>query len=50
MIEEEREPRGAEEAGEGEAAPKKGRGWLKIVAIGLMIWGIYYTIRYWNTP
>lgn len=24
--------------------------WLKIVAIALMIWGIYYTIRYWNTP
>jgi hypothetical protein len=23
--------------------------WLKLVAIGLLVWGVYYTIRYWNT-
>ena len=23
--------------------------WLQLVAYGLIIWGIYYTIRYWST-
>jgi len=23
--------------------------WLKIVAFGLIVWGINYAIRYWNT-
>jgi hypothetical protein len=23
--------------------------WLQIVSYGLIIWGIYYTIRYWGT-
>ncbi len=23
--------------------------WLKAVSIGLIAWGIYYTIRYWST-
>jgi len=53
MIEEEREPRGAEEAGEGEAAPKKGRGWLKIVAIGIALIlagvGVWYFV-FSNSP
>jgi hypothetical protein len=22
--------------------------WLMLVALGLMAWGIYYTIRYWS--
>lgn len=22
--------------------------WLKLVAVGLMAWGIYYAIRYWS--
>ncbi|WP_447979996.1 cbb3-type cytochrome c oxidase N-terminal domain-containing protein [Candidatus Nitrospira bockiana] len=22
--------------------------WLKLVALGLIVWGIYYTIRYWS--
>src|SRR3990172_5717632 len=37
MIEEEREPTAAEEVGEGEAAPKQGRGWIKIVAIAIAL-------------
>jgi hypothetical protein len=24
-------------------------GWLLLVAIALLIWGVYYTIKYWNT-
>lgn len=23
--------------------------WLKLVAVGLILWGIYYAIRYWNS-
>ena len=23
--------------------------WLKLVALGLIAWGIYYTIRYWSS-
>lgn len=23
--------------------------WLKLVSIGLVIWAIYYTVRYWST-
>lgn len=23
--------------------------WLKLVSIGLIIWGIYYTVRYWSS-
>jgi hypothetical protein len=23
--------------------------WLKAVSIGLLVWSIYYTIRYWST-
>lgn len=23
--------------------------WLQLVSYGLVIWGIYYTIRYWST-
>jgi hypothetical protein len=23
--------------------------WLQLVAYGLIIWGIYYTIQYWST-
>ena len=23
--------------------------WLQLVSYGLIIWGIYYTVRYWNT-
>jgi hypothetical protein len=23
--------------------------WLKLVALGLIIWGMYYTIRYWSS-
>ncbi|HXC61445.1 MAG TPA: cbb3-type cytochrome c oxidase N-terminal domain-containing protein [Nitrospiria bacterium] len=23
--------------------------WLQLVSYGLIIWGIYYTIRYWST-
>ncbi len=23
--------------------------WLKLVAMGLILWGIYYTIRYWSS-
>ena len=22
--------------------------WLKVVSLGLIVWGIYYTIRYWS--
>lgn len=22
--------------------------WLKLVSIGLVLWGIYYTVRYWS--
>ncbi|MHB8482975.1 MAG: hypothetical protein ACYDBV_09670 [Nitrospiria bacterium] len=22
--------------------------WLKLVAIGLIVWGVYYTITYWS--
>ncbi len=22
--------------------------WLKLVSIGLLVWSIYYTIRYWS--
>lgn len=24
--------------------------WLKLVAIGLIVWSMWYTIRYWNAP
>lgn len=23
--------------------------WLKLVTVGLLLWGIYYTIRYWSS-
>ncbi|HET6675312.1 MAG TPA: hypothetical protein VFG71_08235 [Nitrospiraceae bacterium] len=23
--------------------------WLKLVAFGLIVWGIYYAIRYWSS-
>jgi len=23
--------------------------WLQLVSYGLILWGIYYTIRYWST-
>jgi len=23
--------------------------WLVFVAIALLIWGVYYTVKYWNT-
>ena len=23
--------------------------WLKLVALGLILWGLYYTIRYWSS-
>jgi hypothetical protein len=23
--------------------------WLKLVCYGLILWGIYYTLRYWST-
>ncbi len=23
--------------------------WLKLVALGLILWGIYYTIRFWSS-
>jgi N-terminal domain of cytochrome oxidase-cbb3, FixP len=23
--------------------------WLVFVAVGLIVWGIYYTVRYWNS-
>lgn len=23
--------------------------WLKLVALGLIVWGVYYTIRYWSS-
>lgn len=22
--------------------------WLKLVTLGLLVWGIYYTVRYWG--
>ena len=24
--------------------------WLVLVAVGLIVWGIYYTVRYWSAP
>ena len=23
--------------------------WLKLVALGLIVWGVYYAMRYWNS-
>lgn len=23
--------------------------WLKLISLGLIVWGIYYTIRYWSS-
>jgi hypothetical protein len=23
--------------------------WLKLVALGLILWGVYYTIRFWSS-
>jgi len=23
--------------------------WLKLMALGLMLWGVYYTIRFWSS-
>ena len=23
--------------------------WLKLVAVGLIVWGVYYALRYWNS-
>jgi hypothetical protein len=23
--------------------------WLKLVAFGLFVWGVYYAMRYWNS-
>lgn len=23
--------------------------WLKLVAFGLIVWGVYYALRYWNS-
>lgn len=23
--------------------------WLKLISLGLIFWGIYYTIRYWSS-
>lgn len=24
--------------------------WLAVVAVSLIVWGIYYTIRFWSAP
>ena len=36
-----------------EAGIMEGQGkiplWLKLVAIGLVLWSVYYTIKYWST-
>ena len=23
--------------------------WLQLIALGLILWGVYYTIRYWSS-